>query len=75
MQVRVLPRDQQTSEVRVIKWSEKLVKVSGLRPFERNPRKMSEDYFAKLKKSLSEMDITSASSPRSTSAPLVLALV
>lgn len=38
----------------MIKWSEKTVKVSALKPFERNPRKISEADFERLKKSLHE---------------------
>lgn len=38
----------------MIKWTEKTVKVSALRPFERNPRKISETDFERLKKSLQE---------------------
>jgi site-specific DNA-methyltransferase (adenine-specific) len=38
----------------VIKWSEKTVKVSDLKPFERNPRRISQDAFNRLKKSLAE---------------------
>jgi len=38
----------------MIKWAEKTVKVSALKPFERNPRRIGEDAFDRLKKSLSE---------------------
>jgi hypothetical protein len=38
----------------MIKWTEKTVKVSALKPFERNPRKISEADYARLKKSLTE---------------------
>jgi ParB-like chromosome segregation protein Spo0J len=38
----------------MIKWTEKLVKVKDLKPFERNPRKISEQDFERPKKSLSE---------------------
>jgi hypothetical protein len=38
----------------MIKWTEKTVKVSALKPFERNPRKISEADYGRLKKSLTE---------------------
>jgi len=38
----------------MFKWSEKTVKVSALKPFECNPRRISEDAFNRLKKNLSE---------------------
>lgn len=38
----------------MIKWSEKTVKVSDLKPFERNPRRISQDAFNRLKKGLAE---------------------
>jgi hypothetical protein len=38
----------------MIKWTEKHVKVSALKPFERNPRKISEADYARPKKSLTE---------------------
>ncbi len=38
----------------MIKWTEKNVKVSALKPFERNPRKISESDFERLKKSLQQ---------------------
>jgi ParB-like chromosome segregation protein Spo0J len=38
----------------MIKWTEKSVKVSALKPFERNPRRISQEAFNRLKKSLSE---------------------
>lgn len=37
-----------------ITWAEKLVKVSDLKPYERNPRFMGKEEFFKLKKSLRE---------------------
>jgi DNA modification methylase len=39
----------------VIQWSEKRVPVASLRPYERNPRKISEVAFARLKASIQEM--------------------
>jgi hypothetical protein len=44
----------EASSVKVIKWTEKTVKVSALKPFERNHRKISEADYARLKKSLTE---------------------
>jgi hypothetical protein len=38
----------------MIKWSEKTVKGSALKPFERNPRKISEAHYERLKRSLKE---------------------
>jgi hypothetical protein len=38
----------------MIKWTEKTVKVSALKPFERNPRRISEEAFSRLKRSLEE---------------------
>jgi ParB-like chromosome segregation protein Spo0J len=38
----------------VIKWTEKTVKVKDLKPYERNPRRISEDAYARLKKSLQD---------------------
>ena len=38
----------------MIKWTEKTVKVSALKPFERNPRKISEADYDRLKRSLTE---------------------
>ena len=37
-----------------IKWTEKLVKVSDLKPFERNPRSITSEQFNKLKKAIEE---------------------
>jgi hypothetical protein len=38
----------------VIKWTEKTVKVKDLKPYERNPRRLSEKDYERLKKSLTE---------------------
>jgi ParB-like chromosome segregation protein Spo0J len=38
----------------VIKWTEKTVKVKDLKPYERNPRRISEKDYERLKKSLTE---------------------
>lgn len=38
----------------MIKWTEKTVKVKDLKPFERNPRRITEKDYERLKKSLTE---------------------
>jgi hypothetical protein len=41
-------------DVERVKWSKKTVKVKDLKPYERNPRRITEDAYGRLKKSLSE---------------------
>lgn len=41
----------------MIKWTEKNVKVSELKPFERNPRGISEDACNRLKKRLGSSSV------------------
>jgi len=38
----------------MIKWTERTVKVKDLKPYERNPRRISQDAFNRLKKSLTK---------------------
>jgi hypothetical protein len=38
----------------MLKWTEKTVKVKDLKPYERNPRRISEEAYGRLKKSLAD---------------------
>lgn len=50
----ITERVSKSKEKSVIKWTEKSVKVSTEKPFERNPRKISESDYGRLKESLTE---------------------